>query len=62
MAYGTNSISNCISEVNITSSYYNGACGTSGIVQYIDSYGNTTISDCVVMGTFTATTDEGKKG
>ncbi len=62
MAFGTNSISNCISEVNITSSYNNGPCSTSGIVQYIDKYGNTTISDCVVMGTFNATSYEGQKG
>ena len=62
MAYGTNFISNCISEVNISSSYYNGPCSTSGIVQYIDRNINTTISYCVVMGTFTATSDEGKKG
>lgn len=62
MAYGTNSISNCISEVNITSSYGSGPCSTSGIVQYIDKYSNTTISDCVVMGTFNATSYEGQKG
>lgn len=59
-AEGTNFVSNCISEVNITSSPGANSYNPSGIV-FTNYHGNMTISDCVVAGTFTASTNEGKK-
>ena len=56
-AYGTVNISNCASNVNITS----GRCDAAGMISYIGSSANVTITDCLVKGNITATTDEGKK-
>ncbi len=61
-AYGKTSVSNCVSNVNITSSYTNDRCGAAGMISYIGSSGNITITDCLVEGNINATTDNGKKG
>ena len=59
--YGTVNISNCASNVNITSSHTGGICDAAGMISYIDSRANVAITDCLVEGNITAMTDEGKK-
>ena len=62
-AYGATTISGCVSNVNLTSSYGNSAgCDASGMVRIVNSGANVTITDCIVKGKFHATTDNGKKG
>ena len=58
---GKNSVSNCVSEVNITSSYNEGSSDVAGMVTYIYSGSVVTFDDCIVKGTLKATTDKGKK-
>ena len=58
--YGTTTLSNCVSEVNITSSY-DGAGNFGGMIQYVDRSANVIITDCIVKGNITATTDSGRK-
>ena len=58
---GKNSVSNCVSEVNITSSYNEGSSDVAGMVAYIYSGSVVTFDDCIVKGTLKATTNEGKK-
>ena len=60
-AYGTVNISNCVSNVNITSSHTGGICDAAGMISYIDSNAKVAITDCLVEGNITAMTDEGKK-
>ena len=60
-AYGTVNISNCVSNVNITSSHTGGICDAAGMISYIDSNAKIAITDCLVEGNITAMTDEGKK-
>jgi len=57
---GKTTISGCISEVDITSSYANGTCGASGLV-FVNK-GDLTITDCIVKGTFNGTTEKGSRG
>lgn len=59
---GSNTVANCVSAVNITSSYTSDRCGAGGLISYISTDGRVTISDCLVTGDINATTDEGKKG
>ena len=60
---GKTTISGCISEVDITSSYADGACGSSGLVSVNQPQtGDLTITDCIVKGTFNATTERGSRG
>lgn len=61
-AYGENTITGCVSNVNITSTTVSRWCGTGGLISYISTDGRVTISDCLVTGDINATTDEGKKG
>ena len=60
-AEGTNTISNCISNVNITSTYNESTCDAAGIVAYISENAKVAINDCIVKGTFNGT-EKGKKG
>ena len=60
-AYGKNTITGCVSEVNITSSYNEGSSDVVGMVAYIYSGSVVTFDDCIVKGTLKATTDKGKK-
>ncbi|EGQ12272.1 hypothetical protein [Prevotella nigrescens] len=61
-AYGENTITGCVSNVNITSSTVSNWCGTGGLISYISTDGRVTINDCLVTGDINATTDEGQKG
>ena len=58
---GKNSVSNCVSEVNITSSYNEGSSDVAGMAAYIYSGSVVTFDDCIVKGTLKATTNKGKK-
>lgn len=61
-SYGENTVTGCVSNVNITSSTVSYWCGAGGLISYIGTDGRVTISDCLVTGDINATTDEGKKG
>ena len=59
--YGTTTISGCVSDVNITSSYENGGCDAAGMIECVRPNAKVTITDCVVKGKFNATTENGKR-
>ena len=59
-AYGTTTLTNCVSNVNITSSILISACDAAGLICIVKPGANVTIDDCVVKGNITATTDIGK--
>ncbi|MEQ2567141.1 hypothetical protein [Phocaeicola vulgatus] len=61
-SYGENTVTGCVSNVNLTSSTVSSWCGAGGLISYISTDGRVTISDCLVTGDINATTDEGKKG
>ena len=61
-AYGTTTLTNCVSNVNITSSILISACNAAGLICSVKPGANVTIDDCVVKGNITATTDKGKEG
>ena len=61
-AYGTTTISNCISDVEITSSIDWDACEAAGLVQTVAYNGKVTVTDCVVKGNINATTEKDQKG
>ena len=61
-AYGENTVTGCVSNVNLTSSTVSNWCGTGGLISYISTDGRVTINDCLVTGDINATTDEGQKG
>ena len=61
-AYGTTTLTNCVSNVNITSSIVTSACNAAGLICTVKPGANVTIDDCVVKGNITATTDKGKNG
>ena len=61
-AYGTSTLTNCVSNVNITSSIVTSACDAAGMIYFVKPGANVTIDDCVVKGNITATTDIGKNG
>ena len=61
-AYGTTTLTNCVSNVNITSSIVTSACNAAGLICTVRPGANVTIDDCVVKGNITATTDKGKNG
>ena len=50
-----NTISNCVSAVNITSSYTSDRCGAGGLISYIYTNTQVTITDCLVKGAINAT-------
>ena len=60
-AYGTITLTNCVSNVNITSSILISACDAAGMIYFVKPGANVTIDDCVVKGNITATTDKGKE-
>ena len=55
-AYGTTTLTNCVSNVNITSSILISACNAAGLICTVRPGANVTIDDCVVKGNITATT------
>ena len=59
--YGTTTISGCVSDVNITSSYNEGGCDAAGMIECVRDNAKVTITDCVVKGKFNATTEKGKR-
>ena len=59
---GSNTVANCASAVNITSSYTSDRCGAAGLVNYVFTYAHVTINDCLVKGSINATTEKGQKG
>ena len=61
-AYGENTVTGCVSNVNLTTSYANASCDAAGLICYIYSSGRITISDCLVKGSINATTEKGQKG
>ena len=61
-AYGATTISNCVSDVEITSSIDWDACEAAGLVQTVAYNGKVTVTDCVVKGNINATTEKGRKG
>ncbi|MBB3702340.1 peptidase M26 [Alloprevotella rava] len=61
-ATGENTVTGCVSNVNLTTSYDKSSCDAAGLICYIYSSGRVTISDCLVKGSINATTDKGKKG
>ena len=60
-AYGNTTISGCVSNVNITSSYTGQGCDVAGMIECVRQNANVTITDCIVKGKFHATTESGKK-
>jgi len=60
-AYGTTTISGCVSAVNITSSYNEGGCDAAGMIECVWHNAKVTITDCVVKGKFHATTEQGQR-
>ena len=58
--YGTITLTNCVSNVNIMSSILISACDAAGMIYSVKPGANVTIDDCVVKGNITATTDIGK--
>ena len=61
-AYGTTTISGCVSNVNITSSYTGQGCDAAGLIECVRKDANVTITDCIVKGKMHATTENGQKG
>ena len=61
-AYGTVTVSDCVSDVNITSNYEGDGCSAAGMIQWVGSNTKVTFNDCLVKGSIDATTDNGKKG
>ena len=60
-AYGTTTLTNCVSNVNITSSIVISACNAAGLICTVRPGANVTIDDCVVKGNITATMERGKE-
>ena len=61
-AYGENTVTGCVSNVNLTTSYDKSSCDAAGLICYISTDGRVTISDCLVKGSINATTEKGQKG
>ena len=60
--YGdNNTISGCVSNVNITSTYADNRCAAGGLISYISSNTQVTITDCLVKGSINGT-GAGRKG
>nr|WP_232369963.1 peptidase M26 [Prevotella illustrans] len=60
-AYGNTTISDCNSDVDITSTYNDGGCDAAGLVQCVRENAKVTIIDCLVRGKIDATMENGKK-
>ena len=56
-----NTVANCASAVNITSSYASDRCGAGGLISYIYTNTQVTITDCLVKGAINGT-GAGRKG
>ena len=60
-AYGENTITGCVSNVNLTTSYDKSSCDAAGLICYIFPSARVTISDCLVKGSINAS-GAGRKG
>ena len=60
-AGGNITVANCVSAVNITSSYTSDRCGAGGLISYIFPSARVTITDCLVKGSINAS-GAGRKG
>ena len=60
-ALGTTTISNCVSDVNITSGHKTGACELAGMIAYVNDRAEVAITDCAVKGAFNSMAAD-KKG
>ena len=60
-AYGNTTISDCNSDVDITSTYNDGGCDAAGLVQCVRENAKVTIIDCLVRGKIDATMEKGKR-
>ena len=60
-AYGNTTISGCVSNVNIISSYTGQGCDAAGMIECVRQNAKVTITDCIVKGKMHATTESGKK-
>ena len=58
---GSNTVANCVSAVNITSSYTSNRCGAGGLISFIYTNTQVTITDCLVKGSINAS-GAGRKG
>ena len=58
---GSNTVANCVSAVNITSSYTSDRCGAGGLISFIYTNTQVTITDCLVKGSINAS-GAGRKG
>lgn len=61
-ATGENTVTGCVSNVNLTTSYANASCDAAGLICYLFESARVTISDCLVKGSINATTEKGQKG
>ena len=61
-AYGETTVTGCVSNVDLTSTYADDRCGAGGMVSYIGSNSRVDFTDCIVKGSIYASTDKGKTG
>ena len=61
-AYGETTVTGCVSNVDLTSTYADNHCGAGGMVSYIGSNSRVDFTDCIVKGSIYASTDKGKTG
>ena len=61
-AYGNTTISGCVSNVNIISSYTGQGCDAAGMIECVRQNAKVTITDCLVKGKMHATTENGRRG
>ena len=61
-AYGTVTVSGCVSDVDITCGYNVDECSAAGMIQWVGSDVKVNFNDCLVKGSINATTEKGTKG
>ena len=61
-AYGTVTVSGCVSDVNITCVDNVDECSAAGMIQWVGSNSKVNFNDCLVKGSINATTEKGQKG
>ena len=61
-AYGTVTVSGCVSDVDITCIDNGDECSAAGMIQWVGSDVKVNFNDCLVKGSINATTEKGTKG
>ena len=61
-AYGTVTVSGCVSDVDITCVDNVDECSAAGMIQWVGSDAKVNFNDCLVKGSINATTGKGTKG